>query len=221
MSLLSRVLYGQGSGQNTAVAVVKQHLHTSFQRSSVKQAITAPVGGAVCQQQQQLWKLARQIACSATAATFATSQCLDNPTVSDVLHRFTCLSALSWSEDINGVLVLQLPVQLGLSARLFSSASQADKQPAQQQPKKEVRLQACSSCRAIPAQRSWLCQQLECQHDVLLLSCGSGGMPRLHDRDGGPLSSLHAGQPLTGLGLVFAARAAGSKLAMQCNSALW
>jgi hypothetical protein len=34
--------------------------------------------------------------------------------------------------------VLQLPVQLGLSARLFSSASQADKQPAHQQPKKEV-----------------------------------------------------------------------------------
>lgn len=109
-SLLSRVFGGQGACQSTALVAGRQNFRTSVKPPSAQQAI-ASADGRVCQQhQQQLWKLARQISCSATAAA--------------------TLPAAQGTENI------MLPLQLGFAARFSSSAGQqaaAEKQPAQQQ----------------------------------------------------------------------------------------
>lgn len=97
LTLLSRVLGGQGTGQSPALVAGRQHFRTSIKHPSAQQAIASADGRVCQQQQQQLWKLARQVTCSATAAaTLPVGQSMENIMVRAVLDRslalFCCLA---------------------------------------------------------------------------------------------------------------------------------
>jgi hypothetical protein len=85
LSLLSSVLKGQGKCQGLTLAAGRQQIHTSSRQPSVKQCLAAH--GAACQggelQQQQLWRVARQVTCGAAAvSSLAACQAAVTSTVS-------------------------------------------------------------------------------------------------------------------------------------------
>jgi hypothetical protein len=147
LSLLSSVLKGQGKCQGLTLAAGRQQIHTSSRQTSIKQCLAAH--GAACQggelQQQQLWRVARQVSCGAAAgSSLAACQAAVTSTVSQcsqVASHAAAAGRRGSAGRSHCAAALQVPLselQLGFAARFLSSLSQADKQPAQQQKKEEV-----------------------------------------------------------------------------------
>lgn len=79
--LLSRLLCGQPTCQGALTSgALSKNLQMNITPPST--SFSHDPGCAVCQQQQQVWKLARQITCSAAAVSLQTGQAVSNTVVS-------------------------------------------------------------------------------------------------------------------------------------------